>query len=86
MPLYYFDVDDNGETLADDQGTECVDFSQVKTEATRALVEMMKDVLPDGDHHMMKIRVRNDGGMQVLQIALQFDVESENRGARRSTE
>ncbi|WP_202295178.1 DUF6894 family protein [Mesorhizobium sp. 131-2-1] len=39
MALYYFDVDDNGNIFADDQGIECADFNQVKQEAIRTLVD-----------------------------------------------
>ena len=79
MAFYYFDVDDNGEVFPDDQGTECVTFDQVKEEAIRALVEMIRDSLPDGDHHRLTIKVRNDGGGVVLKVSLSFEVEAEHR-------
>jgi hypothetical protein len=81
MTLYYFDVDDNGEVFPDDQGTECVDLKQVKQEAIRALVEMIRDSLPDGDQHILRIKVRSEGGDWVLQVALNFEVEAEHRSA-----
>jgi len=79
MAIYYFDVDDNGIPYPDDQGTECSDFAQVKKEAITALVEMIRDTLPDGDHHRLSIKVRDDGGALVLQVALHFEVEAEHR-------
>ena len=79
MALYYFDVDDNGEVYPDDQGTECATFDQVKEEAISALVEMIRESLPDGDHHRLTIKVRNDGGGVILQASLNFDVEAEHR-------
>ena len=78
MALYYFDVDDNGTVYSDDQGTECDTFDRVKEEAIRALVEMIKDSLPDGDHHRLIIKVRDDGGALVLQVSLNFEVEAEH--------
>ncbi|ESZ14948.1 hypothetical protein X735_15235 [Mesorhizobium sp. L2C085B000] len=45
MALYYFDVDDNGLVYDDDQGTDCSAFDQVKEEAVRTLVEMIKESL-----------------------------------------
>jgi hypothetical protein len=48
---YHFDVDDNGDSSPDDQGIDCVDLPQVKKEAITALVGMIQEVLPDGDHH-----------------------------------
>ena len=74
MALFYFDVDHNGEKQADDDGTECVDLHHVKQEAIRALVEMVNDELPDGDHHSLSIKVRDDGGTTVLQVGIRFDV------------
>jgi hypothetical protein len=75
MALYYFDVDDNGDVFADDQGTECVDFDHVKEEAIRALVGIIQESLPDGDQHTLRIKVRSEGGDRVLQVALSFEVE-----------
>ena len=79
MALYYFDVNDNGEVFPDDQGTECATFDQVKEEAIHALVEMIRESLPDGDHHRLTIKVRNEGGGDVLRVSLNFEVEAEHR-------
>lgn len=79
MALYYFDVDDNGTLYCDDHGTDCVAFDKVKEEAIRALVDMIRESLPDGDHHRLTIAVRNDGGSRVLQVSLNFAVEAEHR-------
>jgi hypothetical protein len=70
-------VDDNGVIRHDDEGTECVGFSHVKNEAISALAEIMKDAIPDGDHHRITIKVRDEGGDLVLQVALRFDVEAQ---------
>lgn len=79
MALFYFDVNDNGHDFPDDQGTDCRDFDHVKEEAIRSLVELIGESLPDGDHHKLKIRVRDDGGHIVLQAVLNFDVEIQRR-------
>jgi hypothetical protein len=39
MPIYYFDVEDDGQIFADDEGTECADHKMVKTQAIKALAE-----------------------------------------------
>jgi hypothetical protein len=77
MALYYFDVHDNGEVFSDDEGTECVDLHQVKRDAIRALVEMIRDTLPNGDQHTLRIKVRSEAGDLVLQVAVSFEVEAE---------
>ena len=78
MANYYFDVDDNGSVSHDDHGTECSNFARVKKEAISALVDMIKETLPDGDHHRLVIKVRDDAGTAILQVALNFDVEAEH--------
>ncbi|ESZ34498.1 hypothetical protein X731_31065 [Mesorhizobium sp. L2C054A000] len=40
---------------------------------------MIKESLPDGDHHRLTIKVRDDGGGVVLQVSLNFEVEAERR-------
>ena len=85
MTLYYFDVDENGTVYPDDQGTDCETFDRVKEEAIRALVEMIKDSLPDGDRHRLIIKVSDDGGALVLQVSLNFEVEAEHRSRTSSS-
>jgi hypothetical protein len=85
MALYHFDVDDNGTLYHDDQGTECADFAKVKNEAIAALAEMMRDSIPDGDHHRLTIKVRDEGGALVFQAALHFDVEAQRPSKGRSS-
>lgn len=53
-------------------------------EAIRTLVEMITDSLPDGDRHMLRIKVRSEGGDLVLQAAISFEVEAERRSTRGS--
>ncbi|MBZ9777282.1 DUF6894 family protein [Mesorhizobium sp. CO1-1-8] len=77
MALYYFDLDDNGTIFPDDEGTECADLGAVKYEAIKALAEMTKDALPDGDHHRMVIVVRDEGGDLVFRGSIVFNVEAQ---------
>jgi hypothetical protein len=85
MALYHFDVDDNGDVYHDDVGTECADFTQVRNEAIEALAGIMKDAIPDGDHHRISIKVRDEGGDLVFQVALRFDVEAQRPPKGRSS-
>ncbi|WP_152536272.1 DUF6894 family protein [Mesorhizobium loti] len=79
MALYYFDVDDNGQVFHDDHGTDCKDFAKVKKEAISALIDMIRESLPDGDHHQLSIKVRDDAGFEILEVALHFNVVTERR-------
>ena len=74
MPRYYFDLDDNGVETVDPDGIFCPDLGKAKKEAVTALVAMISDELPDGDHHTMAIRVRDDSGEIKIHVALNFDV------------
>jgi hypothetical protein len=85
MAIYYFDVEDNGTVFPDDEGTECREFKDVKKEATLALVEIIRESLPDGDHHRLAIKVRDDARTLILQVALNFDVEAEHRSHESSS-
>ncbi|AZO45656.1 hypothetical protein EJ076_33575 [Mesorhizobium sp. M7D.F.Ca.US.005.01.1.1] len=85
MAIHYFDVDDNGSVFYDDQGTDCPDFDFVKNEAISALVDMVRETLPDGDHHKISVKVRSEGGEVVLHVALNFDVVKERHPSGGST-
>ncbi|MBZ9974149.1 hypothetical protein LB555_01740 [Mesorhizobium sp. BR-1-1-10] len=53
------------------------DLPVVKYEAIKALAEMTKDALPDGDHHKLAIVVRDEGGDLALRASIVFHVEEE---------
>ena len=79
MARFYFDVDDNGSVYPDEEGTDCANLAIVKKEAISALVDMIRETLPDGDRHRLAIKVRDERGAVVLQVALNFEVEAEQR-------
>ena len=75
MPRFYFDLDDNGITDADQTGVECKDINEAKIEAITAVVAMLRDALPDGDHHEMTIKVRGKdrSPLMLARVIFQFD-------------
>ncbi|MGX5839766.1 DUF6894 family protein [Mesorhizobium sp. ArgA1] len=77
MALYYFDVDDNGEVDPDVQGVECNDLAEARYQAIRALGDITREALPDGDHHKLVMVVRDSGGNLILRASILFEVESE---------
>ncbi|WP_181167788.1 hypothetical protein [Mesorhizobium sp. B2-4-19] len=79
MTIYYFDVEENGELTPDRAGVECTDFNHAKKEAVRAIVDMTRDALPDGDHHELQLTVRDKSGAVVLEVTLNFDARSGSR-------
>lgn len=74
MPRYYFDTRDNDTFLADDTGVEIDSFEEVKLEATKAMADFAKDVLPGSVVRLLAIEVR-DGVGPVLRVKLRFEVQ-----------
>ncbi|WP_375160176.1 hypothetical protein [Bradyrhizobium sp. RDT46] len=74
MPRYYFDSRDDDIFIADDDGLDFSSLDDVKAQATTALTELAKDVLPGSVVRTLAIEVRDDLG-PVLRIALRFEIE-----------
>lgn len=74
MPRYYFDSRDNERFVRDDEGVEITSFQEVKAEASRAMADFAKDVLPGSIVRMLAIEVRDDFG-PVLRVSLRFEIE-----------
>lgn len=74
MARYYFDYHDNDEVDPDEVGTEYASMEEVKAEASKALAEMARDVLPGSVVRILAIEVRNDLG-PALRVSLRFEVE-----------
>ena len=74
MPRYYFDSRDDDMFIADDEGLDFSSLDDVKAQATTALTELAKDVLPGSVARTLAIEVRDDLG-PVLRIALRFEIE-----------
>jgi len=74
MPRYYFDTRDNDTFLADDTGVEIDSFEEVKLEATKAMADFAKDVLPGSVVRLLAIEGR-DGVGPVLRVKLRCEVQ-----------
>jgi Domain of unknown function (DUF6894) len=79
MPVFYFDVRDGEKFTADEQGSDFNGIEGVRDEATRALVEIAKDVLPGGARRRIAIEVRNEAKEPVLVVALMFEAARPRR-------
>lgn len=77
MALYYFDFDENGVAEPDPHGIECSDLAEVRYQAVRALADMTREALPDGDHHKLVVAVRDSGGNLIFRASILFEVEAE---------
>jgi hypothetical protein len=67
-------VRDNNSFLLDEVGLELPSLARVKVEASRALMEIAKDVLPGSEVRTLAIEVRDELG-PVLRVSLRFEIE-----------
>ena len=72
MPLYFFDIRDNGDFIEDDKGVEFPDLEAVKIEAARSLAEIARDVLPGSVKRNLAVEVRDEHG-PVLRAIMTFE-------------
>ncbi|UPK31132.1 DUF6894 family protein [Bradyrhizobium sp. 195] len=74
MPHYFFDTRDNNIFVPDDIGAQFATIDEVKHEASRAMADFAKDVLPGSVLRTLAIEVRDDFG-PVLRVVLIFEIE-----------
>ncbi len=76
MPRYFYDVDDNGQLLRDDEGTDLESDGAAHYEGLRAMAEMAKDSLPgSGPQSTLTMSVRDESGRIVSKNTLTFRSE-----------
>jgi len=75
VPRFFFDTYDGERFFPDEEGQEMENINVAKREAEKALAEMARDGLPDGDQRSFIISVRDGGGEVVLRAALSLVVE-----------
>jgi hypothetical protein len=76
MPRFYFDTYDDDRAVPDGQGIVLSDLEEAKEEAIKALPDMARDGLPDGDYREFVVDVRDEAGQRVLRARLSLVVES----------
>jgi hypothetical protein len=75
MPRFYFDTYDDDRAVPDREGIVLSDLEEAKEEAIKALPDMARDGLPDGDYRDFVVNVRDEGGHTVLTARLSLVVE-----------
>jgi hypothetical protein len=78
MPRFYFDLRDGEEFTPDEEGVELDDLEAAKTEATEALAQLAKDVLPGAERREIAVEVRDEAKLPLLRAALRFEVWRNN--------
>jgi hypothetical protein len=72
MPRFYFDIRDGESFVPDEDGLEFPTINEARDDASRTLGQMMKEAMPDGQHHDMAVEVRGDD----KRPQITFDVEA----------
>jgi hypothetical protein len=75
MPRYFFDTYDGDRFIRDDEGLELRNIEAAKAEAQKALPDIARDVLPNGNQISFVASVRDEAGATVLRAALSLVVE-----------
>jgi hypothetical protein len=75
MPRFYFDTYDDDRAVPDGQGIVLSDLQEAREEAIKALPDMARDGLPDGDYRDFVVEVRDEAGQRVLRARLTLVVE-----------
>ena len=73
MPLYYFDSRDGDSFVLDEEGLEFPDVETARDQATAALADMAKDVLPGSLRRELAIEVRDESKEPLLRTSLVFE-------------
>jgi hypothetical protein len=67
---YYFDTDNDDRVLRDEAGQDCASLESMRDVALRALPDLARDDLPNGDRRVFTVKVRDESGRYVLQATL----------------
>jgi hypothetical protein len=73
VPRYYFDSRDGESFICDEDGLELPSLEVARDQATEALADMAKDVLPGSIRRELAIEVRNEEKRPLLRTSLVFE-------------
>ena len=70
MPRYYFDTDDGGGLVVDEDGQDVASAEEVRFLALDALPDIVREAMPDGDETTFSIKVRDGSGEYLFEATL----------------
>jgi hypothetical protein len=79
MTRFFFDTDDSGKRMRDEEGTQLASLEEARAEALTTLAGIAKDELPDGDHRDFSITIRDETGREYLTATLSLRVTLNDR-------
>ncbi len=75
---YYFDTYDGDRLIRDDEGFVLGSIHEAKQQAAKALPDMARDSLPDGDYRDFVVEVRDETGRKFFRARLTLVVEHDS--------
>ena len=75
MQRYFFDFQDGERLSKDEEGSVLDEDPDMRSEAVRALSEMVKDSLPQGEHSRFVVVARDGNGKPAYRAVLEFHGE-----------
>jgi hypothetical protein len=75
MPRYFFDATDGDQISRDDVGILLDGPDEARAEAVKALPDMARDVLPDGQYRKLAVSVRTPDSGILFRASLTFKCE-----------
>ncbi|UVF22838.1 hypothetical protein HPT29_028470 (plasmid) [Microvirga terrae] len=75
MPRYFFDTYDGERFVPDPDGVDLPDLAAAKAEAQKALTDIARDALPNGDQRTFMVSVRGGTGELLARASLTLIVE-----------
>ena len=75
MPRFYFDIREGESLVPDEDGLEFPTIMAARDDVSRTLGQMMKEAMPDGQHHDMAVEVRGDDKRPLLKVQITFEVQ-----------
>lgn len=74
MARFFFDLTDNGELYPDPEGTELASLEAAEDEASRALLEIAEDQMPDGTFREVAFHVRDETSKRLFVVKVTFEL------------
>ncbi|AGB45005.1 hypothetical protein Mesau_02583 [Mesorhizobium australicum WSM2073] len=74
MARYYFDLVDNGTSFPDTEGTELPSLEAAEDEAAKALLEIAKDQMPEGNFREVALHVRAGASKPLVMVKVTFEL------------
>lgn len=75
MPRYFIESDDDDRLILDEAGVDLDDDGAARIYALAALPDMARDKIPDGDHRIFSVAVRDATGRIIYRASLTMQGE-----------